>query len=393
MERVIIHVDMDAFYAAVEQRDNPLYRGQPVIVGGTVEQRGVVSTASYEARKYGVHSAMSMYEAHRRCPQGIYLPVDMEKYRAVSQEIMTIFQQYTPEVEAISLDEAFLDVTGSCKLFGGAENIGHQIKNEIKKKLQLTASVGIAYNKFLAKLASDLDKPDGFCVLTPNDLATKVWPLPIGKMMGVGSKTEEQLKAMHIKTIGQLAQVDLALLERLLGKAGRQMGEMARGIDLREVEPVREHKSVGRETTFPKDILQSQLLETVLFELTDDVCYTLRSQKLKGKTVTLKIKYADFKVVTRAVTMDKYTANFEMVFAQIKQLLQQHYREGMPVRLIGITVSHLKAEDEIVEQTSLFEDNKQEEKHQKLDAVLDKLNAKYGKESVIRARKLEWEQE
>ena len=171
------------------------------------------------------------------------------------------------------------------------------------------------------------------------------------------------------------------------------MGEMARGIDLREVEPVREHKSVGRETTFPKDILQSQLLETVLFELTDDVCYTLRSQKLKGKTVTLKIKYADFKVVTRAVTMDKYTANFEMVFAQIKQLLQQHYREGMPVRLIGITVSHLKAEDEIVEQTSLFEDNKQEEKHQKLDAVLDKLNAKYGKESVIRARKLEWEQE
>lgn len=393
MERKIIHVDMDAFYAAVEQRDNPLYQGQPVIVGGTIEQRGVVSTASYEARKYGVHSAMSMYEAHRLCPQAIYLPVNMEKYRAVSQEIMAIFQQYTPEIEAISLDEAFLDVTGSCKLFGGVENIGHQIKEEIQDKLHLTASVGIAYNKFLAKLASDLDKPDGFCVLSEADLASKVWPLPIGKMMGVGNKTEQLLKNMHIKTIGQLAQVDLGLLEQLLGKAGRQMGEMARGIDEREVEAVREHKSIGRETTFPKDITQSYLLESVLFELTDDVCYTLRSHKLKGKTITLKIKYANFKIMTRAVTIERYTANFEKVFTQIKQLLQKYYQEGTPVRLIGVTVSHLKSENEIIEQTSLFEDNQQEEKQQKLDEVLDRLNAKYGKESVIRARKLEWEQE
>lgn len=391
MERVIIHVDMDAFFAAVEQRDNPAYRGQPVIVGGTVEQRGVVSTASYEARKFGVHSAMSMYEAHRRCPNGIYLPVNMQKYRAVSQEIMAIFQQYTPEVEAISLDEAFLDVTGSCKLFGGAENIGRKIKAEIKEKLDLTASVGISYNKFLAKLASDLDKPDGFCVLTPTDLESRVWCLPIGKMMGVGNKTEQQLLKMQIKTIGQLAKMDLALLERFFGKAGRQMGEMARGIDLRPVEAVREHKSVGRETTFPQDIRQSALLESILFELTDDVCHTLRSQHLKGKTITLKIKYADFKTVTRAVSIDKYTANFEIVFTQIKQLLQQYYQEGNAVRLIGVTVSHLKPEKEIVEQTTLFTNKQQEEKQERLEAVLDSLNAKYGKAGVVRARKLEWE--
>lgn len=389
MERAIIHVDMDAFFAAVEQRDCPQYQGKPVIVGGTIEGRGVVSTASYEARKFGVHSAMSMVEAHHRCPEGIYLPVNMEKYRSVSREIMEIFHRFTPEVEAISLDEAFLDVTGSQKLFGEAEEIGWQIKALITQNLQLTASVGIAYNKFLAKLASDMDKPDGFCILKPEDLASKVWPLPISRMMGVGGKTEQQLVNLQIKTIGQLAKTDLGLLERLLGKMGRQMGEIARGIDLRPVEPMREHKSVGRETTFATDLTESYLLETILLELTDDVCYTLRSHQLKGKTVTLKIKYANFKTVTRAVTMGEYTAGFEPVFRQVRRLLKHHYQEGTPVRLIGVTVSNLKHEQEIVEQQNLFADQEIDRRYERLDQVMDQLKEKYGQDSLMRARKLE----
>ncbi|MBQ5615960.1 MAG: DNA polymerase IV, partial [Peptococcaceae bacterium] len=220
--RAILHIDMDAFYASIEQRDNPELKGKPVIIGGKVE-RGVVSTASYEARKYGVRSAMPISEAVRLCPDGIYIPPNIPKYQAVSVQIMDIFHRYTPDVETISLDEAFIDVTGSQKLFGSAEQIGRAIKQSIYEELQLTASVGLAYNKFLAKLASDLDKPDGFYIVTPDDLQEKIWPLSIRRMMGVGHKTADLLERMNIKTIGQLAVMDRGLLEHILGKAGAQM--------------------------------------------------------------------------------------------------------------------------------------------------------------------------
>ena len=269
MKPAIMHVDMDAFYAAIEQRDNPELKGKPVIVGGTIESRGVVSTASYEARKYGVHSAMAMTEAHRRCPDGVYLPVDMQKYRRVSRQLMEIFHRFTPDVEAISLDEAFLDLTGSQKLFGPAEEIGMEIKRLIREELQLTASVGLSYNKFLAKLASDMDKPDGFYRILPEELEEKVWPLPIRRMMGVGGKTSQMLEQMGVTTIGQLAKVNTGLLEHLLGKQGVVMHQVANGIDDRRVEPVRESKSVGRETTFPQDICEQYLLETILFTLAE----------------------------------------------------------------------------------------------------------------------------
>ena len=223
VQRAIIHIDMDAFYASVEQRDNPELKGKPVIIGGSVESRGVVSTASYEARKYGVHSAMPMAEAHRLCPDGVYLPVDMQKYRLVSHQIMDIFHRFTPEVEAISLDEAFLDVTASQKLFGTAEEIGREIKRLIKTELNLTASVGLAYNKFLAKLASDMDKPDGFYQIGPEELESKVWPLPVRRMMGVGGKTAQLLEGMGVRTIGQLAKMNMGLLEHILGKQGIMM--------------------------------------------------------------------------------------------------------------------------------------------------------------------------
>ncbi len=384
----IMHIDMDAFFAAIEQRDNPELKGKPVIVGGTIESRGVVSTASYEARKYGVHSAMSMTEAHRRCPDGIYLPVDMQKYRSVSRQIMEIFHRFTPEVEALSLDEAFLDVTGSQKLFGSVEAIGKEIKRSIREELQLTASVGLSYNKFLAKLASDLDKPDGFYQILPEELEEKVWPLSIRRMMGVGSKTAQMLEQMGVTNIGQLAQMQVGLLEHLLGKQGVVMHEVANGVDPRKVEPVRESKSVGRETTFPQDICEQYLLETILFTLADDVCHTLRSSGLKGKTVSIKIRYPDFHSITRAVTLEQYTSSFEPVFAAVQQLMEHNYKDGTAVRLIGVTVSNLKKDDQIVEQQDLFGDNKMQERQNELNKVMDQINGKYGGDTVHRARKL-----
>ncbi|MBR2627628.1 MAG: DNA polymerase IV [Peptococcaceae bacterium] len=387
-QRAIMHVDMDAFYAAIEQRDNPELKGKPVIVGGSIESRGVVSTASYEARKYGVHSAMAMTEAHRRCPHGVYLPVDMQKYRRVSRQIMEIFHRFTPEVEAISLDEAFLDVTGSRKLFGTAEEIGREIKRLIQQEVQLTASVGLSYNKFLAKLASDMDKPDGFYQIRPEELESKVWPLSIRRMMGVGSKTAQMLEKMGVTTIGQLAGMNTGLLEHLLGKQGIMMHEVANGIDNRPVEPVRESKSVGRETTFPQDISEQYLLETILFTLTEDVCHTLRSSNLKGKTVSIKIRYPDFHSITRAVTLEQYTSSFEPVFAAVQQLMQHNYKDGTAVRLIGVSVSNLKKDDQIVEQQDLFQDDTLQKKQNALNSVMDSINGKYGGDTVRRARKL-----
>ena len=388
VQRAIIHIDMDAFYASVEQRDNPELKGKPVIIGGSVESRGVVSTASYEARKYGVHSAMPMAEAHRLCPDGVYLPVDMQKYRLVSHQIMDIFHRFTPEVEAISLDEAFLDVTASQKLFGTAEEIGREIKRQIKTELNLTASVGLSYNKFLAKLASDMDKPDGFYQIGPEELESKVWPLPVRRMMGVGGKTAQLLEEMGVRTIGQLAKMNVGLLEHILGKQGIMMYEVANGVDNRMVEPVRESKSVGRETTFPKDISERYVLETILFTLADDVCHTLRTTNLKGRTVAIKIRYPDFRSITRAQTLDGYTSSFEPVFEAVKQLMEHNYKDGTPVRLIGVTVSGLKKDDEIIEQQDLFFDGGAQKKQAALNSVMDKINEKYGGDTVHRARKL-----
>ena len=387
-QRAIMHIDMDAFFAAVEQRDNPELKGKPVIVGGSVESRGVVSTASYEARTYGVHSAMPMAEAHRLCPNGIYLPVDMQKYRRVSRQIMDIFHRFTPEVEAISLDEAFLDLTESLRLFGSAEEIGRKIKQLISEELQLSASVGLSYNKFLAKLASDMDKPDGFYQIRPEDLQEKVWVLPVRRMMGVGPKTAQMLEKMGVTTIGQLAGMNAGLLEHILGKQGLVMHEVANGIDNRPVEPVRESKSVGRETTFARDIQEQYLLETILFTLADDVCHTLRSSGLKGKTVSIKIRYPDFHSITRAVTLDTYTSSFEPVFEAVKQLMAQNYKEGTPVRLIGVTVSSLKKDEQIVEQQNLFQDVTAQKKQNELNRVMDIINGKYGGDTVHRARKM-----
>ena len=281
--RQIIHVDMDAFYASVEQRDNPELRGKPVVVGGKPKSRGVVATCSYEARKYGIRSAMPLSEAYRRCPHAVFLPVDFAKYRRVSQQLHKIFQDYTPLVEPLSLDEAFLDVTASLRLFGSAENIARELKKRIKDELNLTASIGLAPNKFLAKIASDIQKPDGFVVIDEDQIEAFLDPLPVERIWGVGPKTAEQLHELNVRTVRDLKKIDKPTLNRLFGQLGNQLYYLARGIDDRPVEPEREAKSIGREITFQQDLTDPEVLKTYLLDLSLDVGRRLRKAGLKAR--------------------------------------------------------------------------------------------------------------
>lgn len=381
--RQIIHVDMDAFYASVEQRDDPALKGRPVVVGGSPNSRGVVSTASYEARKAGIHSAMPLAEARRRCPQAIFLPVNGKKYRQVSQQIREIFLTYTPLVEPLSLDEAFLDVTGSTKLFGAAEEIALTIKQRIQNELNLCASVGVANNKFLAKLASDLEKPNGFVVVNPDSVQEFLDPLPVNRIWGVGEKMLQRLDRLNIHTVYDLRMVDQALLIRLFGSWGNQIYCLARGIDDRPVESIREAKSIGRETTFAYDLADRETLETILLELACDVGQSLRREQLKGKTITLKIRYEDFRTLSRSHTLSQATHLEDVIYTEARQLLSEISLQ-QPLRLIGITVSNLMNQEE--GQLSLFDESYQDQ--EKLVKVIDSILEKYGEKSIIRARLL-----
>jgi DNA polymerase-4 len=288
--RYIIHVDMDAFYASVEQLDNPEFIGKPVIVGGDPKQRGVVSAASYGAREFGVHSAMPMSKAIRLCPNAIVLPVRMKRYVELSQQIHAIFEKFTPQIEPISLDEAFLDVTESLQLFGSAEKIGRDIKHQIKEQLGLVASVGIAANKFLAKLASDLDKPDGFVVITEKNKQQILDSLPVSKIWGVGKVTEKALRSKGINTIGQLRKTPADILEGIFGDQTPHMLRLAQGIDSREVESSREAKSISSEQTFATDITNKNILLNVLLNQVEDIAQRLRTNDLEARTIKRVIR-------------------------------------------------------------------------------------------------------
>lgn len=379
----IIHCDMDAFYASVEQLKKPELRGKPVIVGGNPHSRGVVSTCSYEARKFGVHSAMPLAEAYRRCPQAVFLPPDFTAYKAVSAKMHKIFYEYTPLVEPLSLDEAFLDVTGSEELLGTAPVIGRKIKERIRKELGLAVSVGVAHNKFLAKLASDLSKPDGFFVIPEQKVQELLDPLNIRQIWGIGEKTAQRLSEMKIKTIRDLRGLEEGHLVKLFGRYGYQLYQLARGVDERKVESGRTVKSVGRETTFAVDIKNREILEKILLELSCDVGRTLRKEGLKGYTVTLKVKYADFKTVTRSKTLERPIDFEEGIFAEARCLLQN--LTVNPVRLIGVTMHNLTAQEKV--QLSLFEESR--ETKAKLSQAIDQIKDKYGEKSIIRARLLE----
>ena len=319
--RKILHIDMDAFYASIEQRDNPSLKGQPVIVGGDAEKRGVVSAASYEARTFGVHSAMPASQARRLCPHGVFLPVRMDRYREVSGQIFAVFQEYTPLIEPLSLDESFLDVTGCESLFGPAPEIAKAIKRKILARTGLTASAGIAPNKFLAKIASDWKKPDGLVEIKPDEVGAFLENLPVSKLWGVGKSTEEILKGMGILRAGQLAQYPPEGIEKKLGKFGLELLALARGEDDRPVVPHEEAKSLSQEQTFTPDLQERQVMEQILLDQAEQVGWELRKQKLKGLTVHLKVRYPDFTLITRSQTLSLPTdAGMEIYRTAVKLL-------------------------------------------------------------------------
>ena len=381
--RKIIHVDMDAFYASVEQRDEPTLLAKPVVVGGKPNSRGVVCAASYEARKFGIHSAMPMAEAFRRCPHATFLPVNAIKYQEVSLQIRQIFMTYTPMVEPLSLDEAFLDVTGSTSLFGPADSIAYTIKQRIQQELNLTASVGVACNKFLAKLASDLQKPNGFVVVQPDKIKEFLDPLSVERLWGVGKKAAEQLHKLNVKTVRDLRHMELGYLTQLFGVLGSQLYQLAQGIDNRPVESDRMVKSIGRETTFATDIADRDALEAVLLKFSVDVGRNVRKESFRGKTITLKIRYDDFRTVTRSHTVAQATDLDDVIYKVACDLLRE-VSLHQPLRLIGLSLNNLT--DRLERQLSLFPEP--QKANVTLTKVIDLVKEKYGEKSITRARLL-----
>ena len=380
---------MDAFYASVEMLDRPELIGQPVIVGGS-SNRGVVSAASYEARKFGVHSAMPLVTARKLCPLGVFLPVRMARYREISEQIMAIFHRFTPLVEPLSLDEAFLDVTASRALLGDGETIAKEIKRLVREETGLTVSAGVATTKLVAKIASDLHKPDGLTVVSPGQERGFLAPLPIGRLWGVGSATATILTMMGVRTIGDLARLPLPLLTAKLGAShGEHLHLVAQGIDEREVEPEQKAKSIGNEETFETDLRERHRLERELLALSTKVARRLRRHGVCGRTVTLKVKYHDFRQITRSLTLAAATCDEGEIYATIKSLLAKTEAGRIPVRLLGVSVSGL-APDEAGQQLTLFAAaQKKSGRQQGLHAAVDRITGKYGQQAIKPATLLE----
>lgn len=365
MLRWIMHVDMDAFFASVEQLDNPDLLGKPVIVGGQ-SCRGVVSTCSYEARRYGVHSAMSMAEARKLCPHGEYVPVRMRRYQEVSQKIMSIFHDFTPLVEQLSIDEAFLDVSGMEKLYYNTEEIGWLIKKRIAAETGLTASVGLAPNKFLAKMASDLQKPDGFTIIRHAEAAKFIADFPVTKIFGIGRMAEKSLLQYGIATIGQLAAADNNVLKKVFGKNADSVHRLAQGIDDRPVVTESVPKSIGRETTFTQDLFTEEQCRRELLKLSGQTGFRLRSKGYSGHTLTLKVKFTDFRIVTRSITSETDICCDEEIYTLAVKLLRDiDLKKG--IRLLGVTVSNLSEGD--CGTLGFEEDKKQLQRNEAVDAL------------------------
>ncbi|MEM7280177.1 MAG: DNA polymerase IV [Pseudomonadota bacterium] len=378
--KTIIHVDMDAFYASIEQRDNPELRGKPVIVGGT-RNRGVVAAASYEVREFGVRSAMPTKEALRRCPQAICVRPRMDHYKSVSTQVFSVFRNITPLVEGLSLDEAFLDISDSMKLFGTSEAIARRIKNEIKKETGLNSSVGVAPNKLVAKIASDLDKPDGLCILTPDNLQSALDPLPVRALWGIGKTTGGALKRQGIKTMGELRQAPDAVLRSVFGRFSETMRLRASGVDDREVSPHRDDKSISNEETYDYDLSDRKQLVKRLMALTEQTCNRMRQKQLQATVVTVKLRNGDFVTNTRQQSFKPPSNETGLLFQMAKSLLirwlDEHPNER--IRLLGMGVAGLCQAD----QLSLFGEP------DTVDRTVDGVNSKFGERSISRARRLD----
>jgi DNA polymerase-4 len=384
---MILHVDMDAFYASVEERDDPSLVGKPVIVGGSVDGRGVVAVANYEARKFGVHSAMAAARAKRLCPHAVFLKTRIDYYAAISRQIRELFEQFTPLVEPLSLDEAFLDVTGSESIFGPSPEIGRQIKQQIRAELRLVASVGVAPNKFVAKIASDLNKPDGFVVVEPTEVQSFLDPLPVGRLWGIGRATDQIFERLAIRTIGQLRQLPIKRLNELFGFSGEHYWRLAQGIDDRRVVPDREAKSISNESTFAKDVSDIEMLRTCLVRLVEQVARRMRLHDIKGRTLELKIRFADFETNSRSLTLREPTNITQELLEVGFDLLTKHLPpRHLPVRLLGFGVS--KLDNSGTSQQQLF-DQPDRERQRALDRVADQITAKFGNLAIRRGAKLD----
>lgn len=385
-DRLILHVDMDAFYASVEQRDNPELRGKPLVVGGG-GNRGVVAAASYESRRYGIRSAMPMSEARRRCPDLLNVRPRMRHYKSVSDQIFEVFREFTPLVEGLSLDEAFLDVTGSIKLFGDGESIARAIKTRVREVTGLAASVGVASNKLVAKIASDLDKPDGLVVVTPETLRQTLDPLPVSVIPGIGRETIRRLDRIPIRTVRDLRTAELRDLEPVFGRFAERARRRAAGIDDRGVVPARAEKSISAEETFETDLADSADMERELLRLSERTSRRLRKAKLAAGTVTVKIREADFTTCTRQKSLKPPADGTDQIYSVACDLLKTWLSDnpGARIRLLGVGGSHLSP----ARQPDLFDDPR--ERAGPVDETVDEIRRRFGNNALSRARTLDRE--
>lgn len=378
--RSIIHVDLDAFFCSVEELLEPAIRGKAIIVGADPHGRGVVAAASYEARRYGVHSAMPIGQAARLCPDGVFLRPRHGLYSEYSHKVMTLLEEYTPLVEQVSIDEAFMDVTGSQLLFGSAEDIGHAIQRRILDELGLPCTVGIAANKLVAKVASELGKPRGLVVVASGDEAEFLAPLPVERLWGVGPKTAQRLHAQGVRAIGELAALRPQLLRAQFGKMGEYLHQRASGIDQSPVEPSHERKSVSQDHTFEKDTAEPSVVEAKLLELSEGVARQLRQESWRARTITLRLRYANFHTITRSRTLSQPTDLGDTLYKVGLELLR-HEWSGQPlVRLVGIGASNLVAAT--TAPVGLFD--QEQEKRRKLDRTVDRLRERFGDNALRR---------
>jgi len=383
----IIHLDLDAFFASVEQRDNPAYRRKPLIVGGISggegnSNRGVVCAASYEARKYGVHAGMPIWEARQKCHEGIFIPSQMNKYLKASKKFFQICSNYTPLIEPLSIDELFLDVSGCESLFGSSECIGKKIKEKVWQELGIKVSVGIAENKFLAKIATNLGKPDGFYIIPSKDIKKILYPLPVSSLWGIGKKTEELLKKSGIYQVEQLAKMPDSILENLLGKNGKKIKLLAKGIDKSPVTPPSEAKSISKETTFSTNITEKAILIKELLKISQMVGYIARKKGYKGQTITLKIRFHNFITFNKSKTLENPTHLDDIIFKTIVELLGKVRLKKGGVRLLGIRLSNLIPGNKR-KQLKFARDK--EDKLEQLSQSLDKIREKFGSKTITRA--------
>ncbi len=380
---MILHIDMDAFYASVEQLDNPDLRGKCVIVGGG-SRRGVVSAASYEARRHGVRSAMPVFKAKQKCPHGIFVPPRMERYKEISVIIMSLLREFTPLVEPVSIDEAYMDISGCERLFGDPDKIGLEIKKRIKKTVHLSCSVGIAPNKFIAKIASDMDKPDGLTIVAPDDAMAFVESLPIRKVPGVGKSAHKQLMQIGIQTLGDVKNYPQQILIKRLGKFGRRLLELAFCQDESPVTPESQPKSISRELTLTENTHDRKLLCRYCLKHAERIAKDLRRHAVRAKTVSIKIKHADFKQATRSVTLATPTQSTKTIYAEAVKLLDA-YRLKTKIRLIGVGTSSL-VPAATPRQASLFESPVTDGINwEQVDKAVDSIHQRFGRDVIKRA--------